>query len=287
MPKIIITADDLGIDPRINSGIIECCKEGILKSTALLVNAPYTKEAVALVKSCPCLEVGLHLSIVEGESLRGVKSTITDTIPYFSNVCLIRDWKQFIGKYVRNEIDFRELEEELELQIRQFLKYFPDIPFINGTQHIHLLPKVWNIVLKLAKKYEIRAIRVPSIRSFELSGLNSRFIPLLAHNVLGEFARFSLKGSLIKTTDRVVGMQYAGQISKFRLQKILLNIPADSVTEIVMHPGYESLTLRENLPWAYSDFNWDIEREALLSAEVRNLLDERNIKLIQFSDLLN
>lgn len=286
MPKLIITADDLGIDPRINSGIIECYKEGILKSTALLVNAPYTKEAVSMVKNYPDLEVGLHLSIVEGESLRGTKSTVTDNIPYFSNICLIRDWKQFVKKYVRNEINFNELEEELELQIRQFLKYFPDIPFINGTQHMHLLPKVWKIVLKLAKKYEIRAIRVPSMRSFELNGL-TRFIPLLAHNVLGEFARFSLRGSLIKTTERVVGMQYAGQISKFRLLKILLNMPADSVTEIVMHPGYESLTLRENLPWAYSDFNWDIEREALLSVEVRNLLDERNIKLIQFSDLLN
>ena len=190
-------------------------------------------------------------------------------------------------KYVRNEINFNELEEELELQIRQFLKYFPDIPFINGTQHMHLLPKVWKIVVKLATKYEIGAIRVPSMRSLRMNDLNSKVVALFSHNVLGELARFSLRGTCIKTPDKVIGLQYAGQISKHRLMKLLLNMPSDRVTEIVMHPGYESLTLRENLPWAYTNFNWDIEREALQSQEVQNLLEERNIKLIQFADLLN
>jgi predicted glycoside hydrolase/deacetylase ChbG (UPF0249 family) len=54
-----------------------------------------------------------------------------------------------------------ELAEELKLQVQRFLSFFPDIPFANGTQHLHLLPGVRNLIIDLAKKYGIRALRVP------------------------------------------------------------------------------------------------------------------------------
>ena len=285
MPRLIITADDLGIDPYINSAIVECYKEGLLTCSALLVNAPYSKEGIEIAKKYPNLEVGLHLSIVEGLSLRRVESTVTDDIQYFNDICLIRDWKIFAKKYFLGKINFNELEEELELQILEFLKHFPKIPFINGTQHMHLLPKVWKIVVKLAKKYEIKGIRVPSIEFPNRHYLNSRLLPLVLFNILGQFDRLSLKKSNIKTTNNVIGMQYSGKISQDILLKILKSISKKSTSEIVMHPGYESLTLRKNLPWAYSKFNWDLERQALLSPKIKEFIIKNNIELIKFTDL--
>src|SRR4030043_1128708 len=98
--RIIITADDLGIDKNINKGIIESFNNGLLKSTALLMNAPETDEGIQLARQNPGLETGIHLSIVEGISLRGVPSSITDKLSYFSNkICLIKHWKDFLKKY--------------------------------------------------------------------------------------------------------------------------------------------------------------------------------------------
>lgn len=285
MPKIIITADDLGIDPNINKAIVKCYKEGILTSSALLVNAPFSKEGIEIAKSHPGLEVGLHLSIVEGLSLRGKKSSVTDQLCYFCGICLIRDWKHFLKKYFLGKINLHELEEELELQILEFLKHFPSIPFINGTQHMHLIPGVWKIVLKLAKKYNVKAVRVPSVEFPNSLYVTPRVLPLISFNFLGEMARFSLQNSNIKTSHKVIGLQFSGQLSETVLMKILKTLKPETVSEIVMHPGYASTMLRTNLPWAYTTFDWDVEREALLSTTVKEYISKKNIQLIKYSNL--
>ncbi|NJK94443.1 MAG: ChbG/HpnK family deacetylase [Bacteroidales bacterium] len=286
MPKqIIVTADDLGIDPEINKGIIETFQKGILSSTALLMNAPYTNEGIKLAKENPEMETGIHLSIVEGISLRKVKSTITDPIPYFNDICLTRNWKEFLKKYIGGKINFIELEEELELQIIEFLKHFSEIPFLNGTQHMHIMPRVWKIIMKLSKKYEIKAIRVPSLERPNNLWLTPRFPFLIPFQLLGEVAKNSAIKSKIKTPDGVIGLQFSGKISEDVFLKILNVIPNNKSVEIVMHPGYESINLRNELPWAYSVFDWEMELKTLLSANIKKYIENNHINIIKFKDL--
>jgi predicted glycoside hydrolase/deacetylase ChbG (UPF0249 family) len=283
--KIIITADDLGINSHINQGIIESFQQGILTSTALLMNAPETQQGIALVKKHPDLEVGIHLSIVEGISLRKSESTITDSIQYFDNkICLIKNWKDFLKKYFLQQINFSELEEELELQIRSFLAHFTHIPFLNGTQHMHIMPGVWKIVLKLAKKYSVKSIRIPGFTGPSILWINKRLPFMVPFQVLGEMARKDCRRNGIKYPAAVEGMQYSGNIDANKLLLILQKLQAEN-TEIVMHPGYESIELRENLPWAYRHFNWDWERMALQSDMIKAFIKENSIERITFSKL--
>lgn len=283
--RIIVTADDLGISPHINRGIVEAFKDGILTSTALLMNVPYTGEGVLIARENPDLEVGIHLSIVEGYSLRGKYSSITDEKDYFSGKpCLIRDWKNFIKKYLTGKIIFPELEEELELQFQQFLSNFDHIPFVNGTQHMHILPKVWKIIFKLCKKYDVKALRLPALQWPNALWLNTKSLFLVPFQVFGAMARNDLKKSGIKTTDDVLGMQFSGKISDRVFIKLLKHVKP-GITEIVMHPGYESPELRQNLPWAYATFDWDIERKTLTSAQVKQFIQNNNIKTAKFSNI--
>ena len=283
--RIIITADDLGIDKNINKGIIESYNNGLLKSAALLMNAPETEEGIHLAKQNRGLETGIHLSIVEGISLRGIQSTITDSLSYFSGkICLIRHWKNFIAKYLLGKIDFRELEEELELQIRSFLKHFKTIPFVNGTQHMHLMPGVWRIVIRLAKKYKVQAIRLPGLDRPSKLWLNKRLPFLIPFQLLGERGRSDCRNAGIKYPLNVAGMQYSGQIDESKLLLLLQNVSSDNA-EIVMHPGYESMLLRKDLPWAYSTFDWDSERRAIQSEIVKTYIQDNDIELINFSEL--
>jgi predicted glycoside hydrolase/deacetylase ChbG (UPF0249 family) len=283
--QVIFTADDLGIDIPINDGIIETYRKGILKSSALLMNVPHTDQGIKYAKENPGLEIGLHLSIVEGISLRGKDSSITDPKRYFDNkVCLLRDWKSFIKKYLTRNLNYTELREELELQIIEFLKHFQHIPFLNGTQHMHILPGVWRIVFELCRKYNVKAVRLPKIQGPSIFWINKRFPFLLPFQLFGQFARRDLKNTGIKYPDDVLGMQYSGKISEDRLLFILKNLPVGKV-EIVMHPGFNSKYLRENLPWGYSTFDWETEKSALLSPKVKDYLDEKEISIINFSQL--
>ena len=46
MKKLIVNADDFGLHPLINAGIIKGYKEGFITSTSLMPSAPCWQEAV-------------------------------------------------------------------------------------------------------------------------------------------------------------------------------------------------------------------------------------------------
>src|SRR6059036_2203155 len=60
---LIVTADDFGISPGINRGVIEAHREGILTSASLLVYRPAAEQAATLGRACPALSIGLHLEL--------------------------------------------------------------------------------------------------------------------------------------------------------------------------------------------------------------------------------
>ncbi|MEL4457158.1 carbohydrate deacetylase [Lutimonas vermicola] len=285
MKSIIVTADDLGLDPSINRGILEAYKNGLVTCSALLMNAPSTDEGIAIAKDNPGLEVGIHLSIVEGFSLRNIHSTITSKTAYFENgICLRRDWHDFLKCYLKGNINFKELEEEFELQIGKFKSHFNTIPFLNSTQHLHLLPGIWKIVLKLCKRHEINYVRLPKMTFPDRLWLNKRMFYLLPFSILGSYCRFSLRNTQIQTTDFMVGMQFSGSVTVDRLKFILSNLRTGT-SEIMLHPGYHSDYLVKQLPTSYNNFLWEDELKAATSLDTKFYIESNKINLLKFSDV--
>ena len=62
---LIVNADDLGLSPGVNRGILEAHRHGIVTRASLMVRGPAACEAAELVKSAPELEIGLHLDMGE------------------------------------------------------------------------------------------------------------------------------------------------------------------------------------------------------------------------------
>jgi len=63
MKWLVVTADDFGMSPGINRGIVQAHRGGILTSASLLVNRPASEDAAARGRDCPGLSVGLHLEL--------------------------------------------------------------------------------------------------------------------------------------------------------------------------------------------------------------------------------
>ncbi|MBI3801986.1 MAG: ChbG/HpnK family deacetylase [Deltaproteobacteria bacterium] len=57
---LIVNADDFGYAQGVNRGIIAAHEQGVVLSTSLMVDMPYTAEAVGLARKHPGLGVGLH-----------------------------------------------------------------------------------------------------------------------------------------------------------------------------------------------------------------------------------
>ena len=64
--KAIINADDFGLSPGVNRGIVSGFRDGVLTSTTMLVNLPHFEDAVNLARDNPDLPVGIHLSLLWG-----------------------------------------------------------------------------------------------------------------------------------------------------------------------------------------------------------------------------
>ena len=280
--KLIVTADDLGLSPLITDGIFRAHREGIVTAAALLVNAPGTDDAVAKIHAYPDLQIGLHLGVVEGHSLLGRHSSITDSNSYFGDdkICLHRHWKPFLARYLSGVLDLREIEQEFEVQLQKFMTFFPSIPFLNSTQHLHILPGVSEIVIRLCKKYQIKNVRVPSSMVPESSGLLRRLIGI-PYRLLGVRFRVLCRRAGIGHADHFAGFFRCGHQDVESIQKMISQF-SEGVTELMLHPAFDDLALRQKMPWAYSDFEWVSEMEAACSPLVRERLATESVELVRF-----
>ena len=62
---LIVNADDLGLCPGVNRGILRAHREGIVTSASLMVRPAAAAEAVRLACAHPGLSIGLHLDLGE------------------------------------------------------------------------------------------------------------------------------------------------------------------------------------------------------------------------------
>ncbi len=64
--KVVLNADDLGYDPAVTRGIVQSMNTGIVSSTTMMVNTPFSEEAAPQVRG---LAVGLHLNLARWPSV--------------------------------------------------------------------------------------------------------------------------------------------------------------------------------------------------------------------------
>lgn len=278
LKRLIVTADDLGLTEEINLGIFAAHREGIVTSASLLMNGLATESALAMARAYPSLEVGIHLSIVEGLSLCGHRSSVTDTKSYFPDkLCLIRDWKTFLLKFLLGKVRLKNVENELRAQLHAFRKTLGDIPFANSTQHLHLLPGIQKIVLRLLSEFKVPYLRLPGGYRFER---NARWPSGWMIHTLGLRMR---KRAQTQSTDGLLGFRDSGCLKESQLMN-LLTLLKPGLTELMTHPGLDSPILRKCLPNSYARFMWETELSALTSARVKQFITTHEIVLTRFGD---
>ena len=69
--QLVVNADDFGLSPGVNRGVVEAHERGIVTSTTLMVRQPAAAEAAALARELPGLGVGLHVDLGEWSYVAG------------------------------------------------------------------------------------------------------------------------------------------------------------------------------------------------------------------------
>ncbi len=290
--RIIVTADDFGLSPEINDGIVQGYLNGIVRSTALLMNAPATSHAISLARKHPGLEVGIHLGIVEGICLSAMeeqtsgnaKSIMGDDSYFNAGPCLLRSWKNFVLRYLSGGIVFAALKHELELQLRLFHKELGRIPFANSTQHLHLLPGISEIVLELAGDYGVEAFRCHAVIPDAPTVGRLRWASARVMRILGKRFRTLAEAKKIRMPDGMFGFAHSGHLDIAIMLEMLSMVP-EGTYEIMTHPGFDCPQLKLDLPWAFEGFNWTSELSAVMAPQICEAIQAKGLSLMNFSSL--
>ncbi|HEY6007852.1 MAG TPA: hopanoid biosynthesis-associated protein HpnK [Geobacteraceae bacterium] len=277
MKELIINADDFGLSSGANRAIITAWQEGILTSASFMVGGKGFEEAVDLARANPGLQVGLHLTLIQGRAVVAHTGfpTIADREGNFTNDPVHGGMRYFFIKPLR-----KQLRREIEGQIERFLATGLPLSHIDGHLNIHMHPVVFDILCELMPRYGITSFRLSRERlGAELSMSRRRLVGKAVDAFI--FARLAtrcrpvLERLGIGHAAEVKGLLNSGAMTEDYLLRAIEGL-GDGLTEIYFHPGcHPDEELRHWMP----DYRHEQELAALTSPRVRQRLAELGIRL--------
>ncbi len=279
--QVIITGDDFGLSPSVNTAIIQAHREGILTSASLMINGPACQGAVELAQVHPSLCLGLHLTLIQGRAVLPHRHIphLVDNQGNFRREPVSAGLLYFFSRRAREEI-----RAELEAQVKKMLQAGLSPRFLNGHLNIHLHPAVWPVVRRLAANYNIPAVRLARENLQVTLSLNSqRPAYKTAHALIFAWLsrRAEITAGTLKTNDHLFGLLNDGAMDEAFLLGLLPKL-ALGVTEIYCHPA----TFPAQVPDWPSHYRPLDELHALTSPKVAEVLQQQNLELISFDDLV-
>jgi predicted glycoside hydrolase/deacetylase ChbG (UPF0249 family) len=250
--------------------VLRAHREGILTACSIVANGDHFEDAARALRESPDLDVGVHLAFV-GERPLSPPGEVRSLLGRDEG--LLRDHRAFLQRHYAGGVVLGELEREARRQVERVREAGLAVRHLNAHQHLHVVPAVFEIVLRLAQEHRVPYVRVP--RDAAPRGL--RFGRWLAVRALARFADRAaarLHDTAIRANDRTIGILDAGRITTARLLALLDQV--QGVTELVSHPGAGDAAIARRYAWRY---RWDAEREALCDGAVRKKIAAEGITL--------
>ena len=257
MKQLIVTADDVGLHRGMTAGAIRAHEQGIVTACSIVANGRAFDDAVARLRDLPSLEVGVHLALVEEQSLTGL--------------ALPKGYSSFAPRYALRSLPLAAIARELRAQVERVAATGLRITHLNGHQHLHLLPRIFDLVLELASEFAI-----PYVRIVDEAGGHGSFARRAAVGALSAFGRRARARATLARPDRTIGIVEAGHLTADRLLALFAHV--DGTTELVTHPGLGV----DSYDWGYA---WEEETRALCDPRLRAALAAQGIARISPSAL--
>jgi predicted glycoside hydrolase/deacetylase ChbG (UPF0249 family) len=287
LKNLIVNADDLGWTEGVNRGIADAFRNGIVTSASMLANGEAFAGGLKIAQQAPGLGSGVHLNLSDGAPVAD-RETVTS---------LLNDAGEFAGgpeslylKQVRGGLDLREVEIEWDTQIQKVRDAGIEPTHLDGHKHVHMLPGLFEIALRLAKRHSIGAIRIAleesSLRTALASGKEQRSGVVMKQGVqarglklLARDARDQAERAGIAAADYFCGIAQTGELTLEGLKKFLKSLP-EGTTELMCHPGYADAALKKTATRLQDSRQKELE--ILTDTGIRNLVASQGIRLIDY-----
>jgi predicted glycoside hydrolase/deacetylase ChbG (UPF0249 family) len=132
---LIVNADDFGLSPGVNAGVVQAHQQGVLTSASLMVRSAAAPEAVAYAAGYPGLSLGLHVDLGEWVLRDGSWETVYEVVPM---------------------ADTPTVEAEVLAQVESFRQMTGRDPtHLDSHQHVHIWEPVMAFFRRLAGQMSV------------------------------------------------------------------------------------------------------------------------------------
>lgn len=257
--RLIVRADDIGLNHTSNMACLSTLKKGIATSTEIMVPTPWYMEAVKFLQENPTIDVGIHLVLTNEwtyynwRPLTHAPSLVNENGYFYPTIWKGKPDFQSLNDH---KPDSQEVEQELRAQIETARRHLPRISHLSTHMAFDRSNKDFErIVQKLAAEYHLPIVGGPQVVSFPTS-------------------------DAMKTNDpnaREKG--FIQQLAKLEKGKTYL---------LVMHPGANTSEMETIFTPEYNDVGADraADTHVLTSPTVKKTLEKYGVTLISVGQFL-
>ena len=264
MKKLIVNADDFGLDTGVNEGIAHCHEAGIVTAATVLVNLSGFRDAQNRKAALPDLDLGVHLNLTWGNPLVDSRSSTLLKHGRF------RTKRSLAFALLLGRVDKEDIRAEFARQLDRFQDAFGVPSHADVHQHFHAFKVVWDVLTELCHERRIPFVRRawdPDSRGLAM-GYISR-----------QFRNRTPSGSL-RMTDHFRGLSLPGHLNPAVLRDVLQGLNP-GLTELMVHPGKtaDRLQVPDRLGSART-----VEEEALTAPDLPERLKKMGVELTTFRE---
>jgi len=290
MRRLIVNADDFGWSEAVTSGILKGHREGVITSTTLMTNLPGAAEALDRARrEAPGLAIGVHLNLTEGRPL-APREEVADLLDAAGR--LPASLPALFAKMRNSAAARAAAEKELEAQLGWARDRGLEPSHVDSHKHVHLYPRLLPIVLAVARRHGVKAIRTTT--EIRLPGLAAILPPTwgtvarIRQRLLAMVGRrWGLRGQNevrqagLATTDWFFGIRTTGGVSADLILHLLRHAPAGT-GELMVHPGLPDVKPQRA---GRLDESRPLELAAVCDPRVRRTADQEGWTWASYKDL--
>lgn len=289
-PGLIVNADDLGIHPGINAGILSAYRNGILTSCTMLMTTAYFDETVRDHVRPRALPIGIHLSLTLGKAV-APRSAVPDLVDEHGNLKLAADRLILANfKSARGATLLRQIRFEFEAQLGLARDHGLQPTHADSHQHVHMNPVIFHMVEEMLPRFGIERLRC-SREAFHAFVLGPGLRDVMRRNNLAKWAVLRWRAAALHpslaTTDDFCGILYSGAVTKRAMLSLLRVAARDRSLELCLHPGFPAPQGVNDYPRpGYNAFisapARRMEHDVLTDPDIVELVGERGLALRSF-----
>ncbi len=289
--RLIVNADDFGLSPSVDRGIADAVAAGSVTSMSVMANLVDVDALARVAAAHPRVSVGAHLNLTTGRPLsppEEVRSLVDGDGRFFPLDVVTR-------KAFRRRLNLAEAARELNAQVSLLSAAGVAVDHLDSHEHVHLLPGLTGVVVRLGwhagvrriRSHRTRLVRPGGVRVADVVGYYRRhprrIVTHLAKRVIARrLAHAGLRGPDGMVASSLLARPVAGgPLAEWRA--IAEGLPAGT-WELVVHPADLRAGLADGEQALLGDLveRRDAEHRALASPAFHAAVEAAGVTLVSF-----